>query len=64
MDAVTNETALFHIMQDKETFAKQYRKRVSWKIPALGGDPAVFRLLESGAQSQLQVKYEVKDLAD
>lgn len=62
MDAVANESALFHFMQDEKSFAKQYRMRVSWKIPELG-DPAVVKVLESGAQSQLQVRYEAQDLA-
>lgn len=63
LDAVSNETALFTFVQGDTNRQKQYRLRVSWKHPQYS-DPSVVGLLGSSTRSDLQVRFEAKDLAD
>lgn len=65
LDAVSNETALFKFMQGDTNRQKQYRMRVSWKHPQFS-DASVVGVLGSSAStgSNLQVKFDAKELAD
>ena len=62
LDAVSNETALFNFIQG-DAPQKQYRMRVSWKVPQFS-DPSVVRILENSTESSLQIRFEAKELAD
>lgn len=63
LDAVSNETALFHFMQGDTSRQKQYRMRVSWKHPQFS-DASVVGVPGSSTGSDLQVRFEAKELAD
>lgn len=65
LDSVSNETALFKFMQGDTNRQKQYRMRVSWKHPQFS-DASVVGVLGSSAStgSDLQVKFQAKELAD
>ena len=63
LDAVSNETALFTFVQGDTNFQKQYRMRVSWKYPQFS-DSKVVGVLGSSTRSDLQVRFEMKELAD
>lgn len=62
LDAVSNETALFRFIQGDTNGQKQYRMRVSWKYPQFS-DASVVGVLGSSTCSDLQVKFEAKELA-
>ena len=62
LDAVANETALFKLVQQGEG-QKQYRMRVSWKYPQFS-DASVVGVLGSSTGSDLQVRFEAKELAE
>lgn len=61
LDAVSNETALFKFVQGDTNGQKQYRMRVSWKYPQFS-DASVLGVL--GSKSDLQVRFEAKELAE
>lgn len=63
LDAVSNETALFRFMQGDTNHQKQYRMRVSWKYPQFS-DARVVGVLENSTGSDLQIRFESKELAD
>ena len=63
LDAVSNETALFRFLQGDINGQKQYRMRVSWKYPQFS-DASVVGVLGSSTESDLQVRFEAKELAD
>ncbi|KAL9133715.1 MAG: hypothetical protein Q9175_005104, partial [Cornicularia normoerica] len=63
LDAVSNETALFKFIQGEMNGQKQYRMRVSWKYPQFS-DASVVGVLVRSTGSDLQVKFEAKELAD
>ena len=62
LDAVSNETAMFNCIQGAVRGQKQYRMRVSWKYPQFS-DANVVRALGSSTGSDLQVRFEAKELA-
>lgn len=62
LDAVSNETALFTFIQG-DAPQKQYRLRVSWKVPQLSDSSAV-GVLENSTESNLQIRFEANELAD
>ena len=62
LDAVSNETALFTFIQG-DAPQKQYRLRVSWKHPQ-SSDPSVVGVLENSTESNLQIRFEAKELAN
>ena len=59
LDAVSNEAALFGVVQESTSGQKQYRMRVSWKYPQFS-DASV----GNSIGSSLQIKFEAKELAD
>lgn len=63
LDAVSNETAVFSFFQGDMNGQKQYRMRVSWKYPQLS-DASAVKVLGKGTGSDLQVRFEAKELAD
>lgn len=62
LDAVSNETALFTFVQG-DAPQKQYRMRVSWKLPQ-SSDPSVVGVLENSTEGNLQIRFEANELAD
>ena len=62
LDAVSNETALFNFVQEDAGGQKQYRMRVSWKYPQFS-DPNVIGVLGSSTGSDMQARFEAKELA-
>ena len=59
LDAVSNEAALFGVIQESTNGQKQFRMRVSWKYPQFS-DASVGR----STGSSLQIRFEAKELAD
>ena len=57
LDAVSNENALFTFVQRDTNRQKQYRMRVSWKIPQFS-DASVVKVLGSSTGSHLQVNFD------
>ena len=62
LDAVSNETALFSVIQGDIRGLKQYRMRVSWKYPQFS-DANVVGVLGSSPGSDIQARFEAKELA-
>ena len=62
LDAVSNETALFNFVQGDTRGQKQYRMRVSWKYPQFS-DANVVGVLATSTRSDIQVRFEAKELA-
>lgn len=62
LDAVSNETALFTFIQG-DAPQKQYRMRVSWKLPQFS-DPSVVGVLGNSTESNLQIRFEANELAN
>lgn len=62
LDAVSNETALCSFFQGDMCGQKQYRLRVSWKYPQFS-DNSVVGALGSSIGSDIQVRFEAKELA-
>ena len=62
LDAVSNETAVFNILQGDIGGQKQYRMRVSWKYPQFS-DANVVGVLGSSTGSDIQARFEARELA-
>ena len=62
LDAVSNETALFNVLQGDVGGRKQYRMRISWKYPQFS-DSNVVGVLASSTGSDIQARFEAKELA-
>ena len=62
LDAVSNETAMFNLLQGDVGGQKQYRMRISWKYPQFS-DANVVGVLGSSTGSDLQARFEAKELA-
>ena len=62
LDAVSNETATFNFLQGDTGPQKQYRMRISWKYPQFS-DSNVLGVLGSSTGSDLQARFEAKELA-
>ena len=62
LDAVSNETAMFNLLQGDIGGQKQYRMRISWKYPQFS-DANVVGVLGSSTGSDIQARFEAKELA-
>ena len=63
LDAVSNEAALFVVVQEGLGGQKQFRMRVPWRYPQFS-DASVVKLLENSIGSKIQIRFEAKQLAD
>ena len=62
LDAVSNETAMFNILQGNIGGRRQYRMRVSWKYPQFS-DAKVVGVLGSSTGSHIQARFGAQELA-